>query len=215
MAVGNLVDDSSSVVKETWDDLIDAPAGFTFVALTTIAAVYDGPILQGGTWDGTDYTPPSSYVEAYDSTSDSGMVKDKAHAFMDVMESALRGIQDNLHFWPDANTLNAREGIHWMIIQMARVSLNATRTATNRIKCLDEAASWPTGLNGDPREYVDAMGGNTALPTKDWCWVTIETDPPGRVTAGSALQGFNNATNVETAPGTDKLAGRAWINDIP
>ena len=36
-----------------------------------------------------------------------------------------------------------------------------------------------------------------------------------RVDVGDAAQGFNNATNVEDAPGSDKLIGRGWIRDIP
>ena len=42
-----------------------------------------------------------------------------------------------------------------------------------------------------------------------------ETDPYTRTNTVDAAQGFNNATNVENAPGTDKLIGRGWLQDIP
>ena len=37
-----------------------------------------------------------------------------------------------------------------MMINAARVALNSTRTAANRVKFLGEAASWPSDSNGGP-----------------------------------------------------------------
>ena len=144
--------------------------------------------------------------------SDTEQVKAAAHAMMDVFDLALLFIRANRLAWQASKIEKAEEGVHWMEVQMARVGLNDTRTAANRIKCMGEAASWPTGVNGSVREYVDANGGTAiALPTKDWCWVTIEADPPGRtgVSDSMAGQGFSeSATNVEDAPSSAKLIGR-------
>ena len=91
--------------------------------------------------------------------------------------------------WPDSNILNAREGIYWMSVNAARIALG-TRTAARRGKFMEEAASWPDGVNGDVRQYVDAMTDSIALPTKDWGWVTPEMDPYTRVVVGNASATF-------------------------
>ena len=90
----------------------------------------------------------------------------------------------------------------------SRISWEITR----RQKFCEEAASWPTGLSGDVVEYVAAMAA-VATPTKDWSWVAHATDV--RLDVTGAAQGFNNATNVENAPGSDALIGRRWIREIP
>ena len=207
----------------TDDQDVEPPdAAFATFVLESVIRMADPPgatgeILPLGTWDGTDYTAPSGggIVEHIDPTTDQGSVQEAARTMLDVFDAALELMDENRQVWPYVNIEKATEGIHWMIVNMARVALNATRTAANRVKALGEAASWPTGLSGDPRQYVDAMDDQIADPSKDWCWVTVESDPPGREDITGALNGFNNATNVEDAPVTDKLIGRAWINDIP
>ena len=136
---------------------------------------------------------------------------------MDVFDAALDYIQDNRFAWTDDARTKAVEGIHWQIVNSARVALNATRTHARRQKFCEESASWPDATNGNAREYVDAMGETSgpALPTKDWCWVNPEVDPFTRYSTSGAGQGFMEATNVENAPTSAKLIGRDWINDIP
>ena len=201
-----------------------APTGETAV-LESVIRVADPPgangrIQSGGHWDGTTYTPPvgNEYFIPYDPTTDAGMVKDAAHDMMDVFDDALTYIADNRLTWAADVVEKAIEGIHWQAINSARVALNATRTHARRQKFCEESASWPNGVNGNVREYVDAFGGNSppSLPTKDWCWVNPEVDPFVRhtVTVGSNT-GFGSATNVEDAPSSVKLIGRAWIDDIP
>ena len=216
MALGNLVDDTSEVVKETWDDANATPSGFTFVSLATFEAAYDGPILQGGTWDGTDYTPPAEYTAAVDTTTDTGMVQGAAHNMMNVFDIVLEFIFDNRIVWPEPIRENALLGVHWMAINGARVALNGTRTAANRVKFLEEAASFPAEVTAGIPSYVDLMDTGVAV-SKDWSWVDPETDPPSRYPTimESVSDGFISATNVEDAPATAKLIGRDWINDIP
>ena len=166
-----LVEDSSSVIKGyTEDDTLVAPTGHTAVAASLIEAAYSGTIYQGGVWDGTTYTPPTGIATPIDGTTDAGSVQIAAHAMMDVLEQALDFIRVNHHVWPVANSVNAREGIHWMMINGARMALG-TRTAARRIKFMEEVASWPDGVNGNVREYVDAMQTGITLPTKDFSWV--------------------------------------------
>ena len=140
-------------------------------------------------------------------------LKATAHTMMDVFQNALVFIAVHRSVWPDANVTNAREGIYWMSVNAARIALG-TRTAARRGKFMEEAASWPDGVNGDVRQYVDAMTDSIALPTKDWSWVTPEMDPYTRVEVGSASATFGSATNVANAPSSEKLIGRDWINDI-
>ena len=118
--------------------------------------------------------------------SDTEQVKAAARAMMDVFEDAL-DLHRALHRHRRGRTRDNRErlteAIVWMqAINSARVALNSTRTAANRIKFLDEAASWPTGLNGDVRGRLritwTRMTTAIAVPTKDWSWVNPETDPP-------------------------------------
>ena len=123
----------------------------------------DGRIQSGGHWDGTTYTPPvgNEYFLPFDPTTDAGMVKDAAHDMMDVFDEGLAYIADNRMMWTDDLITKAIEGIHWQMVNTARVALNATRTHARRQKFCEESASWPTGVNGNAREYVDAFGGNT------------------------------------------------------
>ena len=118
--------------------------------------------------------------------------------------------------WSVIAVSNAREGIYWMQVNAARIALG-TRTAARRSKFMEEAASWPMGVNGDVRQYVDAMGGDNSvtLPTKDWSWVKPEDDPYTRVDVSNSGAQFGVATNVANAPSSEKLIGRDWINDIP
>ena len=222
MALGNLVEDSSTVVKETWDDaLSDAPTGYTFVSAATFAAAYTGEILQGGTWVVTGgvgvYTPPAEYTEAFDPTIGAGVVKKAAHDMLDVFDEGLAHIEDNRLIWAQDVVNAAIDGIRWQIINTARIALNAVRTASFRQKFCEESASWPTGVNGNAREYVDAFAALSTLyvPSKDFSWVSHGDASPARATIENSADVFMNATNVENEPVSAKLAGREWINDIP
>ncbi len=55
------VDNSTNIVGAYRVDLatLPCPAGTTGVTQAAIRAVYDGPLYQGGTWDGTAYTLPA------------------------------------------------------------------------------------------------------------------------------------------------------------
>ena len=135
---------------------------------------------------------------------------------MDVFDVALAFIHENRSVWPDAARAIAIEGIHWQIINSARVALNATRTAARRQKFCEESASWPDETNGNVVDYVDEIAASSlTTPTKDWSWVNPEEDPYTRVEIGTAGNQFSTATNVENAPSSEKLIGRDWINDIP
>ena len=210
----------NKIVSFTDDDNAPTPDG-TIAVADAVIRTEDPPGATGditplGTWDGSTYTAPSGggIVVPYDPATDSGQVKDAAHAMMDVFDQALGLIRDNRHVWPNANVVNAREGIYWMSVNAARIALGA-RTVARRVKFMEEAASWPMGVNGDVRQYVDAMG-TLSLPTKDWSWVQPEEDPYLRVEVGMAGTQFAAATNVApTAPSTEKLIGRAWISEIP
>ena len=212
-----LVEDSSNVIKSyTEDDSLVAPPGHTAVNVSVIEAAYTGTIYQGGTWDGTTYTPPTGIVTPIDGATDQGAVQLAAHNMMDVFDEAFSFIRGYQHVWTQDAITRAIDGMYWMSVNAARVALNDTRTHANRQKFLEEAASWPTGVNGDPRQYVDAVGeANTFMPSKDTSWVNPETTPPSRYPLSMAAGGFNSATNVEDAPTSDKLLGRSWINDIP
>ena len=218
-----LVEDSSNVIKAyTEDDALLAPPGHTAVAVSVIEAVYTGTIYQGGTWVVTGgvgvYTPPDGIVEPIDSTTDIGGVQQACSNMLDTFDQALDYIHANRFSWQvDART-KAVEGIHWQIVNSARVALNATRTHARRQKFCEESASWPDGTNGEVRQYVDAFintGTPLALPGKDWSWVDPETDPFERRPVGTSISVFGSATNVENAPGSAKLIGRSWLNDIP
>ena len=174
----------------------------------------DGDILSQGIWDGSTYTAPTGVVIAIDPTTDIGSVQPACDDMLDTFEGALNFIADNQLAWQHAAVRSAETAIHWQLVNAARVALNSTRTHARRAKFCDEAASWPTGLSGDVVLFVDAMGATGVnLPTKDWSWVNPTTD--ARNDVADAAQGFNAATNVETAPGSDRLVHRAWIRDIP
>ena len=173
-----------------------------------------GDILSQGTWIGGVYTAPTGVVIAIDPTTAIGGVQAACDDMLDTFENALNFIADNQLAWQHAAVRSAETGIHYQLVNSARVALNATRTHARRQKFCEESASWPTGLSGDVVQYVDAMGATGVnLPTKDWSWVDPTTD--ARNDVADAAQGFNAATNVETAPGSDKLIGRGWIRDIP
>ena len=165
-----LVEDSSNVIKAyTEDDSLDAPPGHTAVNASVIEAAYSGTIYQGGTWDGTTYTPPTGIVTAIDGTTDIGGVQEACTEMLDVLEAGLEYINANHFAWTVDIRTKAIEGIHWQIVNSARVALNATRTHARRQKFCEESASWPDGTNGNVRDYVDAFvdaGTTVNLPTK-------------------------------------------------
>ena len=209
----------------TDDQDVDPPdAAFATFVLESVIRVADPPgatgeILPLGTWDSTVYTAPSGggIVEHIDPTTDIGAVQEACSEMLDVFDVALDYIQENRFAWPDVARANAIEGLHWQIINSARVALNSTRTHARRQKFCEESASWPDATNGNVREYVDAIAAidGFSTPTKDWCWVDPEVDPFTRDDVSEAGNGFESATNVENAPTSAKLIGRGWINDIP
>ena len=145
------------------------------------------------------------------------MVKDAAHDMMDVFDAALAFIQDNPRHLAPCRGSEGGNGIHWQIVNSARLALNSTRTHVRRQKFLEESASWPDETNGNVVDYVDVFNASDQIgtPTKDFSWVDPEPDPFTRGTVTIAASQFMNATNVEDAPATADLLGRAWINDIP
>ena len=207
----------------TDDQDVDPPdAAFATFVLESVIRAADPPgatgeILPLGTWIAGAYTAPSGggIVVHIDPTSDIGAVQEACSEMLDVFDVALALIADNAGSWPADNIERAKTGIHWQIVNSARVALNSTRTHARRQKFCEESASWPDLTNGDPVDYVDAFGNYSGTPTKDWSWVDPETDPFTRHNTGGSITGFENATNVENAPSTADLIGRDWINDIP
>ena len=178
-AVRYFVDDASDILKTlVTDDTLTAPTGETAVAKATIETACACSIYLGGTWDGTDYTPPAgiTITTAIDPTTDQGSVQAAAHDMLDVFDAALSTIFENRIVWtPDRSSKTPVLGIHWMAINAARVALNSTRTAANRVKFLEEAASWPTGVNGDVAQYVDAMDSSGRLQGLGAGWTRRQT----------------------------------------
>ena len=144
------------------------PAFATFV-LESVIRMADPPGATGditplGTWVVTGgvgvYTAPSGggiIPPPYDPTSDSGMVKDAANDMMDVFDAAIAFIRENRAVWRPAAVAKAVTGIHWQIVNSARLALNSTRTHARRQKFLEESASWPAETNGNVVDYVDVF----------------------------------------------------------
>ena len=106
-----LVEDSSDVIKAyTEDDSLVAPAGHTAVNASVIEAAYTGTIYQGGTWDGTTYTPPTGIVTEIDGTTNIGSVQVAAHDMLDVFEQALGFIEVNRYVWSQAHYCKGHRG---------------------------------------------------------------------------------------------------------
>ena len=187
-----LVEDSSNVIKAyTEDDALLAPPGHTAVAVSVIEAVYTGTIYQGGTWIVTGgvgvYTPPDGIVEPIDRHhGQSAGCRQSCSNMLDVFDAGAR-IHPSQPLCLDRSIARTKaiEGIHWQIVNSARVALNATRTHARRQKFCEESASWPDATNGDVRAVCGwvcqrAIGVN--LPTKDWSWVDPQADPYTRRT---------------------------------
>ena len=67
------------IVAFTLDDRLSPSGGQTAVNASTIAAAYPGTIYQGGTWDGTNYTPPAGIVLPIDTATDARRVQQAAN----------------------------------------------------------------------------------------------------------------------------------------
>ena len=207
------------------DETDTAPVGETAVLESAIRAFdppgAEGRIQSGGHFNATTgYTPPvgDELFLPYDPTTADGMVKDAAHNMMNVFDDAVAFILRNRTVWPQFAVVWAISGIHWQTVNAARMGLNSVRTTTFRQKFFEEAASWPTGLSGDVSQYVDSFidpPNITEEPNEKFSWVEDDTDPPGRVVTMSAYSQFDTTINVEDAPTTAKLLGRAWIDDVP
>ena len=163
----------NKIVSFTDDDNAPTPAG-TIAVADAVIRTEDPPGATGditplGTWDGSTYTAPSGggIVVPYDPTTDSGMVKDSCDAMMDVFDVALAFIRDNQLVWPAPARAIAVDGIHWQIVNSARVALNSTRTAARRQKFCEESASWPDMTNGNVVDYVDAIASHVSRDHPD------------------------------------------------
>ena len=148
-------------------------------------------------------------------------LKATAQTMMDVFNNALVFIAVHRSVWPDANVTNAREGIYWMSVNSARIALG-TRTAARRGKFMEEAASWPDGVNGDVGQYVDAMGGPLRFRRRTGAGLQPEMDPYTRVTVSQFRgdiwfrhQCCERAIEREVdRKGLDKRHSVAWRNPM-
>ena len=122
------------------DETATAPTGETAVLESVIRAAdppgADGRIQSGGHWDGTTYTPPAGTEYFIPSTN---IVAIAANNMLDVFDAGLGYIEDHRLFWPQAVVDAAIDGIHWQIINTARIALNAVRTASFRQKFCEES----------------------------------------------------------------------------
>ena len=152
MAAGWWRQTSDNKLVAAADSADTVPAAHDFVLASTIEAAYTGIIYQLGFGNGTTYTPPTDIITPFDPTAAGGDVQEAAHKAEDVFDNALELIDDNENAWTDDQKTKGREGIYWQRVNMARVCLNATRPAAERIKWCEECASWPTkartGMSG-------------------------------------------------------------------
>ena len=173
-------DTSDNKLVAAADSDLTPPAGHDFILKSTIEAAYTGEIWQLGTWDGTTYTPPADILVAFDPLVGAGIVKKAAHDALDVLETGAAYLVANGYLWDDKFRAAATDGIHWMIINMARIALNSVRTASYRQKFCEEVGSWPTGVNGEVRQYIDAIEKDSVVPTGQYSWVSHADAQPTR-----------------------------------
>ena len=77
---------------------------------------------------------------------------------MDVFENWLAYIEDNRHVWTQQIGDYAIDGIHWMMVNSARVALEQYTHAREPAEVLSKKPqAWPTLVNGEVRQYVDAF----------------------------------------------------------
>ena len=219
MAAGWFRDTSDNKLVAAADSELTPPTGHDFILKSTIEAAYTGMIWQLGTWDGTTYTPPVGIIipaTPIDPTTDAGMVQEAATNATETLDRWVLDILDNLGSLPPQAAFLAIDGIQHMKVVMARVCLNAVRTATFRVKFAEEAGSGPTDASGDAASYVDAIAADGAIEVTDkWSWVNPTTDPPARLDVDAAQAIIQVSTNLEDAPSSTDLISRKWIDDIP
>ena len=148
--------------------------------------------------------------EATADLSDVDQLKAAAHAMMDVFDAALVYIERNRVVWTGTTRLRRQSRVFTgRGSTRPALCLNSTRLAADRQKICEESASWPTDVNGDVRQYVDAFSADDSLvyPTKDWFWISFDQDPPAREDVSNSAMQFMSVTNVEDAPTSDKLIG--------
>ena len=199
------------------DETDAAPTGETAVLESAIRAFdppgAEGRIQSGGFFNATTgYTAPAG-TEYF--VPPANIVAVAAAAMLDTFDDAVEYILANRQAWPEVHVLRAIDGIHFQAIAAARAALNTTRTALNRQKFCEESASWPTGVNGDVRQYVDAIVAADKQPSSVFSWVADDSDPPSRVTTSTAFDGFEApTTNLADAPTSAELIDRSWIDAI-
>ena len=200
------------------DETDVAPTDETAVLESAIRAFdppgAEGRIQSGGHFNSTTgYTAPAG-TEYF--VPPANIVAVAAAAMLDTFEDAVEFILANRQVWTATHVQYAIDGIHWQAVNAARAALNTTRTALNRQPCkfCEESASWPTLVNGDVRQYVDAIAVQNKQPDIAFSWVTDESDPPARVDTENSYDGFETPVNAEDAPGSAKLIDRSWIDDI-
>ena len=193
-----------------------APTGETAV-LESVIRGFDPPGAEGRIQSGGHFNATTGYTAPVGDdyfVPPANAVAVAATAMLDTFEDAVEFILANRLVWTATHVQYAIDGIHWQAVNAARAALNTTRTAVNRQKFCEEAASWPTGVNGDVRQYVDAIAHENKQPTAAFSWVEHDSDPPARRVTEMAFDGFETPTNAEDAPGSAKLIDRSWIDDI-
>lgn len=145
------------IIATTEDDDLTAPTGATAVARSVIEAAHDGAIFQGGTWDGTTYTPPTGVVGTVASTR-------------------------KRQLWGAYRTYNAeyRRGL-WVSLQTSGANADRPIRALDRwvvqqVALGDLAAdgNWPSGGDDDDIvRVVDKISDTITLIAETWYRVMV------------------------------------------
>lgn len=208
------------IVASTEDDALVAPSGTTAVARSVITAAYDGPLYQGGTWDGTTYTPPSGQAPMDDTTTDIGRLR-----------AAIRATHQQLFIW---QALLAQEGVvhpatavaighsfiafahqgMYLMSQNHRLPGNGDWSIDQRIAAA-EAMTMGAADVTTPFEFFAAMadgGGLIEAPGAPVLWVNVDSGV--RVNLAAAVDTTDTMSlDVAQLPAESILHGH-WIDEV-
>lgn len=212
-------DTDDVIVSATENDDLDAPTGTTAVLRSVIAAAYDGPIYQGGTWDGTTYTAPAGQATPFDLTTETGRLRQAA---LNCHEALISGALASAHegiMHPHSRVVTVHDYWyqmhHGMYLAMNnhRAGGSADWTAAQRIAGANAAALGP--LDGStPHDLYAAVEAASLSegPTTPILWLNFNTG--ARVNVADITSNTTAMALDASQLPSDSILSGAWIPEL-
>lgn len=201
----------------------DPPTGGSAVDIDTIGSAYTaGPILLGGTWDGTTYTPPTETAlhpccYSYDVTTDKGKLFTAVSEFMEYILIMYESLIDEGR----GHTTSTRFLVEDLLLGAEKACYIYMKDDT---KTVDKRVLWAQNMTKGPNDatsifdFFKAVEGLTIpdnfVQGKEIAWANIANTSCNRrkiqVAVNKQATDFATATDFSNV----KLRSKEWIYEF-